>query len=92
MTDAYLLAQDAMSKLRSAVHLLLRDAPDGLTNAVIGRSLGIYSGHVRHEGHISRTVLALMEAEGVVAQDPATKMWRLRTDGETAGGDTPHAD
>ena len=79
MTEAYLLAQDAMSKLRSAVYLLIRAAPpEGLKNAQIGRALGIHSGHVGHEGHISRTVLALMEAEGVVEQDADTKSWRLR--------------
>lgn len=79
MSDAYILAQEAMAKLRSAVHLILEKAPRGLTNARLGRSLGIYSGHVGHEGHISRTVLALMEAEGVVEQDKASKVWRLKT-------------
>ncbi len=80
MTDAYLLAQDAMSKLRVAVYILLKDGPEsGLRNAEIGRSLGIYSGHVGHEGHISRTILSLMEAEGVVEQDKETKAWRLRS-------------
>jgi len=76
MNDSYLLAQAAMAKLRSAVHVCLENAPsDGLTNAAIGRSLGIYSGHVGHEGHMSRTVLALMEAEGTVEQEPETKRW-----------------
>lgn len=79
MTEAYLLAQDAMGKLRSAVYLLIRAAPsEGLKNAQIGRALGIHSGHVGHEGHMSRTILALMEAEGVVEQDAETKSWRLR--------------
>jgi hypothetical protein len=78
MNDAYLLAQDAMAKLRSAIYLILRDAPNGLKNSEVGRSLGIYSGHVGHEGHVSRTVLALMAAEGVVVQDEATKIWTLR--------------
>lgn len=78
MTEPYLVAQDAMAKLKSAVWLLLRDAPEGLTNAAIGRSLGIYSGHIGHEGHISRTILGLMAAEGVVEQVAASKAWRLR--------------
>lgn len=78
MNDAYILAQDAMAKLRSAIYLILRDAPEGLKNSEIGRSLGIYSGHVGHEGHVSRTILALMEAEGVVVQDLSNKAWRLR--------------
>lgn len=81
--EAYILAQDAMAKLRAAVHLLLGAAgPCGLSNAQLGRSLGVYSGHVGHEGHISRTVLALMEAEGVVRQDPETKRWHLRAQSE----------
>lgn len=75
----YILAQDAMAKLREAVYLLLLEAPkSGLKNAQIGRSLGIYSGHAGHEGHISRTILALMQAEGVVEQDVETKNWRIR--------------
>jgi len=79
MAYPYVLAQDAMAKLREAIYLLLNEAPaSGLKNAQIGRSLGIYSGHVGHEGHISRTVLALMEAEGVVEQNVETKTWKIR--------------
>lgn len=79
MNDAYPIAQEAMSKLRSSVYMLLKQAPDeGMKNSEIGRALGIYSGHVGHEGHISRTILALMEAEGVVEQIAETKCWRLR--------------
>jgi hypothetical protein len=78
MSDPYIVAQDAMAKLKSAVWLRLRDSPEGLTNAAIGRSLGIYSGHIGHEGHISRTILGLMEVEGVVEQDAVTKAWKLR--------------
>ncbi len=80
MSAAYTMAQQSMAGLRAAVHLLLEEAPDGLSNARIGRALGIYSGHVGHEGHISRTILALMEAEGVAEQDKSTKRWRLRTE------------
>jgi hypothetical protein len=79
VNDAYPIAQEAMSKLRSSVYMLLKQAPgEGLKNSEIGRALGIYSGHVGHEGHISRTILALMEAEGVVEQIAETKCWRLR--------------
>lgn len=49
-----------------------------MTNAEIGRSLGIYAGHVGHEGHIPRTLLALMESDGVVSQDEKSKRWVLR--------------
>jgi len=82
--QAYQLAQIAMANLKSAVFLVLNEAgSDGLRNADIGRALGIYMGHVEHEGHIPRTLLAIMEAEGVVEQDKSTKLWRLKaTSGE----------
>ncbi|APO66157.1 hypothetical protein IE4872_CH00492 [Rhizobium gallicum] len=87
MSEPYVLAQEAMSRLRSSVYLLLKSSPGGLKNSEIGRSLGIYSGHVGHEGHISRTILALMEAEGVVMQDESTKAWRLRNGPESGPSD-----
>jgi hypothetical protein len=79
-----------MADLRAAVHAVLVNSSDaGLTNAQIGRSLGIYSGHVGHEGHISRTILGLLEVEGVAVQDPKTKRWRLRSYAEQQeNGDT----
>ena len=67
-----------MADLKAAVHLVLANAPNGLSNAQVGRTLGIYGGHVGHEGHISRTLLALLESEGVAEQDPSTKRWRLK--------------
>lgn len=79
LTDAYHLAQSAMADLKSAVRAVLDTAPtEGLTNAQIGRTLGIYGGHVGHEGHISRTLLAMLQTEGVAAQDPNTRCWRLQ--------------
>jgi hypothetical protein len=76
----YLKAQTAIAYLKAAVHETLVNAPEGgLKNVEIGRRLGIYMGHVEHEGHISRTILAMMEAEGVVEQSPDTKCWKLRT-------------
>jgi hypothetical protein len=86
----YAMAQRAIAELKSSVHELLRQAtPSGLTNAEIGRSLGIYTGHVGHEGHISRTLLAIMVAEGVVEQEPESKRWSLRSlgPGSHAEGD-----
>jgi hypothetical protein len=57
---AYRIAQRAMVDLKTAVYLLISIGPsDGYSNADIGRSLGIYVGHIGHEGHISRTILAL---------------------------------
>ena len=79
-TDAYHVAQRAMSDLKAAILRVLASAPaSGLSNAAIGRTLGIYAGHVGHQGHISRTLLALMESEGVVEQVADTKRWRVRT-------------
>lgn len=80
MTEAYQLAQRAVADLKAAVYKILLNAPEGgMSNSEIGRSLGIYMGHVGHEGHIPRTLLALMENEGVVCQDSATKKWTIKS-------------
>lgn len=76
-TDDYLKAQIALAGLKGAVHSLLSKNPQGLSNAEIGRTLGIYQGHKGHEGHISRTVLAFLENEGAVKQNDETKVWYL---------------
>ena len=77
--SAYRRAQLAIADLKSAVRSVIESAsPVGLTNAQIGRMLGIYGGHVGHEGHVSRTILAMIEAEGIVEQDKKTKCWSLR--------------
>jgi len=79
MESPYNKAQKAMAEIKSAIHQLLTVNTVGMKNSEIGRALGIYAGHQGHEGHISRTLLAIMEAEGVVAQDKETKKWSLRT-------------
>ncbi|HEX5237291.1 MAG TPA: hypothetical protein VFW39_02355 [Sphingomicrobium sp.] len=68
----------ALAELKAAVLSLLERTPSGATNAAIGRSLGIYGGHKGHEGHISRTVLAMLEGEGVVQQDGKDWTWTIR--------------
>jgi hypothetical protein len=74
---SYHLAQSAISDLKAAIYVVLENASEeGLRNAKIGRSLGIYTGHKGHEGHISRTLLAMMEEEGIVEQDD-DKKWHL---------------
>jgi hypothetical protein len=81
--QSYLLAQTAMAQLKAAVHMVLSQAPaEGLKNSDIGRALGIYPGHVKHEGHVPRTLLAIMEKEGVVVQNQKTKLWNLREIGD----------
>ena len=83
--SAYADAQRAMALLKSAVYNILLASPGGLRNVDIGRSLGIHAGHVRHKGHIPRTLLAIMENEGVVQQDGETNLWRLRRAAGTDG-------
>ena len=76
--EPYKLAQHALADLKTAILITLRNGPEkGMKNAEIGRALGIYQGHEGHEGHIPRSMLALMEAEGVVTQDEGTKLWYL---------------
>lgn len=77
-TELYRRAQIAVVELKACVRDALAAAgKDGLTNAEVGRSLGIYAGHVGHEGHVSRTLLGMLEAEGVAQQDEASKRWTL---------------
>lgn len=86
MNEAYAIAQRAMADLKSAIYVLLKNCPPaGLRNADIGRALGIYAGHVEHEGHIPRTLLALMEKEGVVAQNPDSKLWTIKVQAQNDG-------
>jgi len=75
---SYEKAQIAISQLKGAIYEVLEKAPNsGLKNVEIGRKLGIYMGHVGHEGHISRTCLELMKQEGLLIQDEETKAWSL---------------
>ncbi len=76
---AYQLAQKAIADLKTSIFILLSESNEKeLTNAEIGRSLGVYHGHIGHEGHIPRTLLGLMEQEGVVEQNSDSKKWRLK--------------
>ena len=79
MKEAYGKTQKAIANLKSAIYTLLENDPEnGLSNAEIGRTLGIYMGHAGHEGHIPRTLLAMMESEGVVEQNQTDKRWRFK--------------
>jgi len=78
MVDPYQTAQIAIANLKAAILQLLHEyGAHGLRKVDIGRALGIYSGHVRHEGHIPRTLLEIMAHEGVVRQDKDTQLWFL---------------
>ena len=92
-TKLYLQAQHAVAELKSAVlSLVVSAGKSGLKNSQIGRGLGIYAGHVEHKGHISRTLLAMLESEGLLRQDPSTKKWFAHSleemDKRTAGDNT----
>ena len=70
--------QQGMSHLKIAVYELLNTADsNGLKNVEIGRELGIYCGHEGHEGHISRTILAMLEHDDLVTQDKQSKAWHV---------------
>ena len=71
----YEWAQIGVAQVKSAIFELLEQSEDGLTNAEIGRSLGIYFGHEGHEGHIPRSLLSQMEREGAVFQDGPRGKW-----------------
>lgn len=78
--DEYAVAQRAIADLKSAtLSLIRREGP--VSNAKLGRALGIYFGHGsqqgKHEGHVSRSILRLLADEGLVEQT-ATKEWRYR--------------
>lgn len=74
---AYQISQRAIADLKAAIYIILDlHRGNGMKNAEIGRALGIYTGHDGHEGHISRTLLAIMEEEGVVKQND-NKSWSL---------------
>lgn len=76
---SYGKAQEGMRLLKVAIHEVLEQAPEeGLTNAQIGRTLGIYGVHVEHEGHISRSLLEQMKNDQVVEQLSPRGPWRLR--------------
>ena len=76
---AYRRAQRAIAELKSAaVDLLATAGPEGWRNAQIGRLLGIYQGHVRHEGHISRTILEMLQADGIAEQKGQGGPWQIR--------------
>jgi hypothetical protein len=79
MNEPYALAQRAMADLKAAVYAVLKAGPlEGMRNADIGRTLGIHVGHLGHQGHIPRTLLAILQSEDVVKQDPLTKLWTIQ--------------
>lgn len=77
---AYRQAQRAMADLTSAVLSIIATAgADGISNSQVGRLLGIYQGHIGHEGHISRTMLELLKADGIIEQLGKGGPWRMKS-------------
>ena len=75
---AYRRAQRALADLKAAaVEVLATSGPEGLRNFQIGRLLGIYGGHVQHEGHVSRTILEMLQEDGIAEQKGKDKTWHL---------------
>ena len=74
----YEKSQLALAQLKGAIYeLVLQNNEMGLRNVEIGRALGIYSGHIGHEGHISRTLLEMMKVEGIVYQSDDKKWYAV---------------
>jgi hypothetical protein len=81
-SNSYFLAQQGLTLIKAAVvEILKNNYPNGLRNSQIGRALGIYMGHVGHEGHISRCILAMLEHESIVYQIQDNKEWKLTDNG-----------
>ncbi len=76
--NEYKTAQRAIADLKAAVLNYVRvNGP--VTNAQVGRALGIYFGHGdqegRHVGHVSRAILRLLEDEELVNQPDPKGPW-----------------
>ncbi len=79
MKTPYHIAQRGLTDLKAAIYLILKNGPEeGIRNVDVGRTLGISYGHSgKHQDHIPRTMIEIMQSEGVVTQDQKTKKWKL---------------
>jgi len=73
-------AQQGIHLIKTAIYELLLDNPRGLTNAEIGKQLGIYRGYAgqnKQQGHICRTLLEHLKEDFVVDQrtEQSRKVW-----------------
>ena len=76
-SKAYQLSQRALADLKSAILIVLTENEIPMKNVDLGKLLGLYHGHVGHQGHITRTLLELMKSDGVVNQSDETKEWSI---------------
>lgn len=78
--EAYELAQEAVSLMKSAIIRILADSPEGLKNSEIGRRLGVNADFLDdQQGWFQYTVLKIMELERTVEQTKPRGPWRLTT-------------
>ncbi|MBX3111948.1 MAG: hypothetical protein KF857_08060 [Fimbriimonadaceae bacterium] len=76
--EAYELAQEAVSLMKSAIIRVLADHPEGLKNSEIGRRLGVNADFLDdQQGWFQYTVLKIMELERTVEQPKSRGPWRL---------------
>ena len=79
LPHAYHLAQRAIADLKTSIYIILSENNEELKNSEVGRKLGIYQGHSgKHEGHISRVLLEIMQSEGLIVQNEANKKWSIK--------------
>ena len=90
--DEYLIAQRAIADLKAAVLTLLRRTGRPMSNAEIGRRLGIYMGHIGHVGHVPRAILALLENEGLAEQIEERGPWVAKDPGRGVNAARSRAD
>lgn len=84
MNDPYSNSQQAIALLKGAIYSILKNNPNGLKNCQIGQMLGIHKGHGnQHAGHIARTLLETMQAEGTVRQSKESKLWTINLEYST---------
>lgn len=77
--EAYEMAQEAVTQMKSAIIRLLADNPEGLRNSDIGRMLGVNADFLDdQQGWFPYTVLKIMELERTVEQKKPRGPWTLR--------------
>ena len=78
-TDHYRRAQVALADLKAAARGVLLSAPsDGLADDDVGRLLGLNALSGTADGQLTRTILGVLEAEGVATKDEGER-WHFRT-------------
>ncbi|MBS1723813.1 MAG: hypothetical protein JSS66_12775 [Armatimonadetes bacterium] len=81
--EAYEMAQEAVTLMKSAIIRVLLEHPDGLRNSEIGRLLGVNADFIEgNDGWFQYTVLKIMELDRTVEQKKPRGPWTLRSGGK----------